>query len=95
MLVIGRGLMSRPEFLILDEPYLGLTPRMVEEISKIIRKINREENVTVLFIEQKVKEALEFSDRGYILEAGKIALEGESQFLMSDDRVRQVYLGTD
>jgi len=93
MLAIGRGLMSRPRLLIIDEPYLGLQPKVVHEISEIIKKINREDNVTVLFIEQNVQEALEYSDRGYVLEAGEIVLDGDSKNLLSDSRIQRVYLG--
>jgi branched-chain amino acid transport system ATP-binding protein len=93
MLAMGRGLMSKPRLLILDEPYLGLTPRMVHEISETVLRINREDDVTVLFIEQNVQEALEYSQRGYVLEAGQIALEGTSQELLADPRIQEVYLG--
>jgi branched-chain amino acid transport system ATP-binding protein len=94
MLVIARGLMSQPKFMILDEPFLGLTPKLVHQISEIIRRINQESGVTILFIEQNVQEALEHSNRGYVLEAGKFVLVGASQSLLRNPRIREVYLGT-
>ena len=93
MLAIGRGLMSRPKFLIIDEPYLGLTPKVLHEIGGIMISLNEQEGLTILFIEQNVQEALEHSHRGYVLEAGEIVLEGTSESLMADSRMRQVYLG--
>ena len=95
MLAIGRGLMSRPKMLIIDEPYLGLAPKVMHEISEIVTKINRVEGVTVLFIEQNIQEALELADRGYVLEAGEIVLEGPSSDLLKDQRIQRVYLGVD
>jgi branched-chain amino acid transport system ATP-binding protein len=92
MLAIGRGLMSRPKFLMIDEPFLGLAPRVVTEIVEIIRKIQAA-GVTVLFIEQNVQLALEISDRGFVLESGRMALAGPARELLESDEIRKVYLG--
>jgi branched-chain amino acid transport system ATP-binding protein len=92
MLAIGRGLMSRPKFLMIDEPFLGLAPRVVTEILEIIRKINTA-GVTVLFIEQNVQLALSVSDRAYVLESGRMVLSGTAKEVLESDLVRSVYLG--
>jgi branched-chain amino acid transport system ATP-binding protein len=92
MLAIARGLMSRPRFLMIDEPFLGLAPRVVTEIVGIIRKIQAA-GVTVLFIEQNVQLALEISDRGFVLESGRMALAGPARELLKSDEIRKVYLG--
>lgn len=93
MLAIGRGLMSAPRLLILDEPFIGLSPMMISTIVQVVREINSMD-VSVLFIEQNVAEALACSARGYVLEAGRVVLEGTSEFLSADSRIRDVYLGT-
>jgi len=92
MLTIGRGLMSNPALLILDEPFLGLAPAMVDNIVQTIQAINRL-GVSILFIEQNVQEALGCSHRGYVLEAGRVVLEGKADALLTDPRIREVYLG--
>lgn len=92
MLAIGRGLMSRPKFLMIDEPFLGLAPRVVTEILEIIRKINTA-GVTVLFIEQNVQLALSVSDRAYVLESGRMVLSGTAKEVLESELVRMVYLG--
>ena len=92
MLAIGRGLMSGPELLMLDEPSLGLAPIMVTEVFQTVRRL-RKEGRTVLLVEQNVREALELSDRGYILQTGRIRIEGSSKELLGSDMVRQAYLG--
>ncbi len=92
MLAIGRALMSGPKLLILDEPSLGLAPIVVSKIFKTIREINRE-GVTVLLVEQNARAAIKLSDRGYVLESGRVALAGASENLLSDERVRKAYLG--
>ncbi|MDI3522065.1 MAG: branched-chain amino acid transport system ATP-binding protein [Bacillota bacterium] len=92
MLAVGRALMSRPRLLMLDEPSLGLAPLLVQEIFRIIRRINAE-GKTILLIEQNARAALELADYGYVLESGAVALSGSGRQLLSDDRVRQVYLG--
>ncbi|MGH7829731.1 MAG: ABC transporter ATP-binding protein [Candidatus Binatia bacterium] len=92
MLAIGRGLMARPKLLLLDEPSMGLAPLMVEQIFTKIGVINRE-GVTVLLVEQNAAMALAISQRGYVLETGKVILEGTSTELAANDQVRQAYLG--
>ena len=92
MLAIGRALMSRPKLLLLDEPSLGLAPIIASKIFKTIREINRE-GVTVLLVEQNARAAMKLSGRGYVLENGRVALEGTSENLLSDERVRKAYLG--
>ena len=91
-LAIARGLMSRPSLLMLDEPSLGLMPKLVSEIFKIVREIS-EKGVTVLLVEQNVFEALQISDRAYVLQTGRIVLEGKGEELLKSDLVRQAYLG--
>lgn len=92
MLAIGRALMSRPKLLLLDEPSLGLAPIIASKIFKTIREINRE-GVTVLLVEQNARAAMKLSGRGYVLENGRVALEGTSENLLSDEQVRKAYLG--
>ena len=92
MLAIGRALMSRPEILLLDEPSLGLAPIMVTKIFRTIQEINRE-GVTVLLVEQNARAALRLADRGYVLENGAVTLEGESEDLLNNEKVRHAYLG--
>ena len=92
MLAIGRALMARPKLILLDEPSLGLAPKLVEGIFRIIHDI-RAGGATVLLVEQNANKALSIADYGYVLETGKIALEGESQQLLRNDHVRRLYLG--
>jgi len=92
MLAMGRGLMASPHLLMLDEPSLGLAPILVQEVGKIIRTINRD-GVTLLLIEQNAQMALRLANRGYVMETGSIALEGTSQELISNDKVRKAYMG--
>lgn len=92
MLAIGRGLMSRPILLMIDEPSLGLSPLLVEELFKTIQRLNTQ-GLTVLLIEQNVHQALSISHRAYVLEVGKIMLQGRGQELLGDDYVREAYLG--
>ncbi len=93
MVAIARGLMSRPRLLMVDEPTLGLAPRVVAEILGVLRRINREEGVTLLFIEQNVQLALSLAHRGYILESGRVLLEGSAEALLASAEVRKVFLG--
>ena len=91
-LAIGRGLMSRPSLLMLDEPSLGIMPRLVAEIFEAVHRI-REQGVTVLLVEQNVFEALEISDRAYVLQSGRVVLEGSGKDLLGSELVRKAYLG--
>ncbi len=93
MLAVARALMSTPKLLMLDEPSLGLAPKIIDQIFEIIRQINKEENVTIFLIEQNANEALLHSDRAYILEQGSITLDGSASELRQDERVRKAYLG--
>jgi branched-chain amino acid transport system ATP-binding protein len=92
MLAIGRALMSTPRLLLMDEPYLGLAPILVHLIFDIIREINRQ-GVAILLVEQNAHQALELARRGYVLETGRIALEGNSVELKTNPRIREAYLG--
>ena len=92
MLVICRSLMSNPQLLILDEPSLGLAPIIVEKVLDTVSKIN-EDGVTVLLVEQNIRSSLEIADRAYVLEEGKIIIEGESRELLKNNHIREVYLG--
>ena len=92
MLAIGRALMSSPRMLLLDEPSLGLAPTLVRDILKLLVKL-RDEGLTVLLIEQDATAALKIADRGYVMERGRITIEGTAKELLRDDRVRQAYLG--
>ena len=93
MLAIGRGLASAPELLMLDEPSMGLAPTIVDAIFERIHRIHTQHGVTILLVEQRVAEALETCDHGYVLETGRVAMEGTHKTLMSDERVRRAYLG--
>lgn len=92
MLAIGRGLMSKPKLLVLDEPSLGLAPIIVDGIFNVVQKINGE-GVTVLLVEQNVFQALSISIRGFVLEEGHIALSGKGQDLLKNPHIKQLYLG--
>jgi len=92
MVAIGRGLMAGPKILMLDEPSLGLAPIMVEEMFRVIREINQR-GVTVLLVEQNTENALELAHRGYVLESGRVVLEGSGRDLLANARVREAYLG--
>ncbi|WP_314011204.1 ABC transporter ATP-binding protein [Pseudostreptobacillus hongkongensis] len=93
MLAIGRALMSKPKLILLDEPSMGLSPLLVKEIFEIIKKINKENGVTVLLVEQNAKMALEISDRAYVIETGEIVLEGSGKDLINDPIIKKAYLG--
>ncbi len=92
MVAIGRGIMSRPRLAIFDEPSYGLAPLLVLEIFRVIKSL-REHGITVLIVEQNVKQSLEMADRAYVLENGRIVLEGKSRDLLENDYVRKAYLG--
>ena len=93
MLALGRGLMAAPDLLLLDEPSQGLAPRIVEQIFETVDRIRRERRLTILLVEQRVVEALELCDRGYVLETGRVALAGSHDALLGDPRVQRAYLG--
>src|SRR6266850_4672631 len=93
MLAISRALMARPKLILLDEPSLGLSPKLVQEIFRIIGKINQEEKTTMLLVEQNANVALSIAHFGYIMESGRIVLDGEPEKLKSNEDVREFYLG--
>ena len=92
MLAMGRALMTNPKILLLDEPSMGLSPLLVNEIFRIIKEVS-EDGTTVLLVEQNAKKALSIADRAYVLETGNISLEGKASVLMNDDSVKNAYLG--
>jgi branched-chain amino acid transport system ATP-binding protein len=92
MVAVGRGLMALPKLIMFDEPSLGLAPILVADIFRIIKRINKE-GVTVLLTEQNTKQSLEISDRGYVLENGRVVLSGTGQELLDNEHVKQAYLG--
>ncbi len=92
MLAMGRALMSKPKLILMDEPSMGLSPIMVNEIFDIIRSVS-ESGTTVLLVEQNAKKALSIADRAYVLETGKIVLEGKAKDLLEDDSIKKAYLG--
>ncbi len=92
MLAMGRALMSKPKMLLLDEPSMGLSPLLVKEIFRTIKRVN-ENGVTVLLVEQNAKMALNIADRGYVIETGNITMEGKASDLADDPKVKQAYLG--
>jgi branched-chain amino acid transport system ATP-binding protein len=93
MVALGRGLMAQPDLLLLDEPSQGLGPRVVEQIFETIDRIRKNRRLTILLVEQRVVEALELCDRGYVLETGRVALAGSHDALLADPRVQRAYLG--
>jgi len=93
MLAIGRGLASCPRLLMLDEPSMGLAPALVDAIFERITEIHRLDRLTILLVEQRVAEALESCDRGYVLDTGRVVLEGPPERLLADERVQRFYLG--
>jgi len=92
MLAIGRGLMAKPQLLLLDEPSLGLAPLLVREIFRVMADL-REHGTTILLVEQNARAALRIADRAYVLETGNVALEGTAEDLLADERVQSAYLG--
>jgi len=92
MVTVGRGLMSLPQLLLIDEPSMGLAPIVVAELFRTIRKINQE-GMTVFLVEQNARQAMEISDRTYVLENGRIVRQGKSKDLLKDDEIRKAYLG--
>jgi branched-chain amino acid transport system ATP-binding protein len=93
MLVMGRGLMARPKLMLLDEPSLGLSPALVKEIFKIIERINKEQNTSILVVEQNAFVALSISDHAYVMENGRIVLDGPSSKLKENEDIKEFYLG--
>lgn len=93
MMVIGRALMAKPRLLLLDEPSLGIAPKLVQDIARAIVAISRDENVTVLLVEQNSRMALSISNRAYALSTGSVVLSGYSKDLINDDRIKAAYLG--
>lgn len=93
MLAISRALMSRPKLLLLDEPSLGLAPLIIQQIFEIIKRVNKEDGMTVFLVEQNANLALKSADRGYVMENGKITLEDKAENLLANEEVRKAYLG--
>ncbi|MFP6716573.1 MAG: ABC transporter ATP-binding protein [Alphaproteobacteria bacterium] len=93
MTALGRALMARPKMILLDEPSLGLAPQLVEEIFDIVRRLNKDEGVTFLLAEQNTNMALKYADYGYILENGRIVMDGEAATLRENEDVKEFYLG--
>jgi branched-chain amino acid transport system ATP-binding protein len=93
MLVIGRALMAKPKLLLLDEPSLGVAPKLVQDIARSIVTINRDEKVSVLLVEQNSRMALRISQRAYAMSTGRVALSGNSSELLNDQRIKNLYLG--
>jgi branched-chain amino acid transport system ATP-binding protein len=92
MVTIGRALMSKPKFLMMDEPSLGLAPLVVDNVFETVKKLQAE-GVTILLVEQNVRKSLEIAHRGYVLEHGRIVMSGDSQSLVEDENIRKAYLG--
>ena len=93
MLAVARAMMAKPKMLLLDEPSMGLAPQLVAEIFKIVKELNTKEGVSILLAEQNTNIALRNSDYGYIIETGKVMLEGTAQSLLNNDKVKELYLG--
>ena len=92
MLAVGRALMAKPKMILMDEPSMGLSPLLVKEIFSIIKEVNKQ-GITILLVEQNAKMALAISNRAYVLETGKITIEGDAKALLNDARVKKAYLG--
>ena len=92
MLAIGRALMAKPKMLLLDEPSLGIAPKLVNQIFVAIKNINKEKKVTIFLVEQNAKKALELADRGYVLVNGNVTLEGSGQDLLKNKDIQAAYL---
>jgi branched-chain amino acid transport system ATP-binding protein len=93
MVAIARGLMARPKLLMIDEPFLGLAPKMVEEIGQLVRRIRAEQGISILFIEQNVELSLRLADRGVVLESGRTVLSGRSAELLRSAEIKRIFLG--
>lgn len=93
MLVIGRGLMARPKIMMLDEPSIGLAPILVQNIFQVIHQINQEDQVSILLVEQNAKQALKIADHAYVLENGRVVLDGPADELAQNEDIKEFYLG--
>ena len=93
MIAVARAMMAKPKMLLLDEPSMGLAPQLVEEIFNIVKELNDKEGVSILLAEQNTNIALRNADYGYIIETGKVMLEGNAQSLLNNDKVKELYLG--
>ena len=93
MLVIGRALMAHPTLMLLDEPFMGLSPKLVNEISEVIKRINKEENISILLVEQNAVVALALADYAYVMENGRIVLDGPAEKVKENEDVKEFYLG--
>lgn len=93
MLAIGRALMAKPKLLLMDEPSLGLAPLLVAEVFKIIKSLNRDENITILLVEQNARAALKLAKNASVFELGKVVMEGKANVLINDERIQVAYLG--
>ncbi|MGI6662632.1 MAG: ABC transporter ATP-binding protein [Bacillota bacterium] len=93
MLAIARALMMKPKLLMLDEPSLGIAPKLVDEIFETLKEINEKQGITILLVEQHVHEALELADRAYVLQTGRVVMEGTGQELLQSDAIQKAYLG--
>lgn len=93
MLVIGRGLMARPKLVLLDEPSMGLAPMLIEEIFRVIHRINKEQKTAILLVEQNARVALEVADYAYVMESGRVVLDGTAEQLRANEDIKEFYLG--
>ena len=93
MLVVGRALIARPKLILLDEPSLGLAPLLVQEIFRVLQEVNQREKITLLLVEQNVRIALHIAQHGYIMENGRIVLDGPSESLLQNEDIKEFYLG--
>ena len=93
MIAVARAMMAKPKMLLLDEPTMGLAPQLVAEIFNIVKELNQKEGVSILLAEQNTNVALKNSDYGYIIETGRVMLDGTAQSLLSNDQVKELYLG--
>ncbi|MEM1858400.1 MAG: ATP-binding cassette domain-containing protein, partial [Desulfurococcaceae archaeon] len=92
MLAIARGLMSNPKLLMLDEPSLGLAPKIVVEVFEVVKKLREQYRISILLVEQHVKESLEIADRGYVIQGGRIIASGKSSDLLNVEELRKIYM---
>lgn len=93
MVAVGRALMGRPKLMLLDEPSLGLSPLLVQELAKVLALVNEEQGISIILVEQNANVALRLAQRGYVMEVGKIILEGKTDDLLKDKGVKEAYLG--